>query len=245
MSDFYYMLIVEYDGTDFSGWQVQPKKRTVQSELEAALFSLFQMDVKATASGRTDSGVHALGQVVNFSVEKKRTHREIKYGLNSLLPEDIKICSVKSVNQGFNARFDAVRRSYMYQITRNYSSFQNRFYWRCTDNLNTHDMQRCADMILGKHDFQAFCKINAEVNNFFCLVEQARWYYKNSETLNFKITANRFLHNMVRILVGSMVEVGRGRYSIKDFQKMLVGKNRENAGLTAPPNGLFLVKVDY
>lgn len=241
----YYKLIVEYDGTDFCGWQIQPKGRTVQSELETALFSLFQEEIRITGSGRTDAGVHALGQAANFAAGKKRTHEEIKNGLNSLLPGDVKICSVQSVKKEFHARYDAVRRYYVYKITRGNRPVQNRFSWCYFYDLNTHDMQRCADMILGEHNFRAFCKINVEVNNFHCMVERALWNYQLHDMLIFKITANRFLHNMVRILVGSMVEVGRGRYSIQDFQKMLFSKNREYAGLTAPACGLALVKVDY
>lgn len=241
----YYKLIVEYEGTEFSGWQLQQNARTVQFELEKALASLFQEKIRVTASGRTDAGVHALGQVAGFSAQKRRTLDEIRLGLNALLPEDVSIHSVEEVGEMFHPRFNAKRRSYIYKICPHESAIQRRFTWFLRESLNITNMQLCADMILGKHDFQSFCSSNAEVNHYFCTIECAKWDYDNSDLLEFFISANRFLHNMVRILVGTMVEVGRGKISVEEFKTIILKKDRNAAGPTAPAQGLFLVKVEY
>ena len=240
-----YMLLIEYDGTDYSGWQLQSNKRTVQGELEKALATFFQESIRVTAAGRTDAGVHARGQVVSFTAENPRSLVAIFAGLNSLLPNDISVNRVELAPDDFNARFAAVRRTYCYQIVQGVSATRSRFAWCVRESLAIHDMQRCAEQILGEHDFQSFCSTAAEVNHYRCLVEQANWFYQTDDLLAFRIIADRFLPNMVRILVGTMVEVGKGRFSVNDFQKMLAGRNRVLAGRTAPPYGLFLEKVEY
>lgn len=245
MSGLYYKLILEYDGSEFSGWQVQKNTRTVQGELEKALGSLFQEQIRVTASGRTDAGVHALGQVVSFSATRPRGCDEIRLGLNSLLPGDITVISAEVLSAPFNARFDARRRCYQYRIFRGASAIQRKFAWCLKEPLNTHDMQRCADVIQKESDFQSFCSSSVKANHYLCQIDQAIWHHQTPDLLVFQICANRFLHNMVRILVGTMVEVGRGRFSVADFQQMFQKKNRTIAGLTAPACGLFLVRVEY
>ncbi len=245
MSKQNYKLIIEYDGSGYSGWQLQTDQRTVQGELEKALATFFQESIRVTAAGRTDAGVHARGQVVSFTAEHHRALPTIFAGLNSLLPADISVARVELASDDFNARFNAVRRSYCYQIVQGVSATRSRFAWCVREPLNLHDMQRCAELILGEHDFQSFCSSAAEVNHFRCAVEQAIWFFQTADLLVFQIVADRFLHNMVRVLVGTMVEVGKGRFSVNDFQKMLNGKNRVLAGRTAPAQGLFLMKVEY
>jgi len=241
----HYKLTIEYDGTNFCGWQVQPNKRTVQSELESALFSFYQEKIRVTASGRTDAGVHALGQVISYSTQKNRTDKQIRFGLNSFLPNDITVKKVESVSNDFNPRYDAIRRYYFYQIYQDTSALYRRTAWCILDQLNVLEMKKCANLIVGEHDFQSFCSSKAEVNQFRCTVEKAAWAYEKPQMLVFTIIANRFLHNMVRILVGTIVEVGRGRFTVEDLKKMLFNKNRQKAGLTAPACGLFLEKVEY
>lgn len=245
MSSFHYKLTIEYDGSDFCGWQLQPNKRTIQCELESALFCFYQEEIRVKASGRTDAGVHALGQVISYSTKKARTDNQIRSGLNSFLSNDITVKKVESVSGDFNPRYDAKRRQYCYQIYRDTSALYRRTAWCLLDQLNVLDMKKCANLIIGEHDFQSFCSSKAEVKHFRCTVEKAAWDYKKPQLLVFTIIANRFLHNMVRIFVGTMVEVGKGRFTVEDFEKMLVKKNRQNAGLTAPAYGLFLEKVEY
>jgi len=245
MSNKFYKLIVEYDGTEFSGWQYQQNARSVQFEVEKALESLFQEKIRVTAAGRTDAGVHALGQVVCFSAENKRRIDKIRFGLNALLPEDVSVRFVEEVPERFHPRFHAKRRSYVYKICRYESAIQRKFTWFLYESLNIQDMQSCAELILGVHDFRTFCNSRAEVDHYLCIVDQAKWFYENPDLLVFVISANRFLYKMVRILVRTMVEVGRGRYSVDEFRSMLLKRDRDAAGPTAPACGLFLVHVDY
>ncbi len=240
-----YKLVIEYDGTDYAGWQVQPNKRTIQSELENALSKLFQEEISVTGAGRTDAGVHAKEQVINFTSLKNREVKSILYGVNSLLPGPISITSAQPIDENFNARFDAIRRHYQYQITRNKSALYSRISWCVREDLNIAEMQQCSRIIIDKHDFQSFCSTQAEVNHYLCTVFKAYWRYTMPEVLTFYICANRFLHNMVRILVGTMVEVGKGRFSVEEFKKMLIQKDRKVAGITAPAKGLCLMKIDY
>lgn len=245
MSKFSYKLVIEYDGTDYAGWQVQPNVKTIQGDLEIALSQLFQEQLSVTAAGRTDAGVHAAEQVVNFTATKSRKFHAIKDALNSLTSDSISILSVQLVDDNFNARFDARRRYYQYRITRVKSALQSRFAWCMEDDLDLPGMQQCARAILGQHDFKSFCSSQAEVNHYLCTVYEANWRYIKPELLIFLISANRFLHNMVRILVGTMIEVGKGRFTFDDFFNMLKHKDRKTAGVTAPAKGLCLLKIDY
>ncbi len=240
-----YRLILEYDGTHFAGWQIQPGKRTVQGEVEKALGELFQEKVRVTAAGRTDAGVHARGQVVHFDARHFRPVRGILLGLNTLLPDDVAVRQVEPVPSSFDARFSAVWRQYCYRIVQRPTALLRRYAWVFLQELNVHDMQRCAEEIRGEHDFRAFCSAQAEANHYRCTVYRANWEYERNDRLTFTIVANRFLHNMVRILVGTMVEVGKGKYSPEDFRRMLQSRDRTEAGPTAPPQGLFLEKVAY
>lgn len=238
-------LVLEYDGTDFSGWQIQPNHKTIQGELEKALSTLFQESISVTAAGRTDAGVHARAQVVNFHTSKNRPLHSIRNGLNAILADTISIKSAQIVKREFSARFDAIRRTYRYEVVRTKSALRIRYAWCVTDNLNLAEMQRCARLIRGDHDFKSFCSSQAEVKHYRCTVEKANWLFNDGESLQFSITANRFLHNMVRVLVGTMIEAGKGRYSPDELAGMLTSKNRKAAGITAPARGLYLDMVEY
>ncbi len=240
-----YKLVIEYDGTNFSGWQIQENARTVQEELEKALSSLFDEPIRTVGAGRTDAGVHAKGQVVHFDATKHRELYSIFRGLNSLLPDDIAVLAVEPAAEDFHARYSAIRRVYAYRICRRPSALWKRYAWIFQEPLNLHDMQRCAERIRGEHSFRAFCSTQAEVNHYKCYVHRAEWTFERPHVLRFHIEANRFLHNMVRVLVGTMVEVGLGKLSIEQFEQILESGDRTEAGRTAPAQGLVLEQVIY
>jgi tRNA pseudouridine38-40 synthase len=239
-----YKLILEYDGTDFSGFQVQPRVRTVQGELQKALTQLFGSDFCLAAAGRTDAGVHARGQVVNVRAEKEFPPAVLQRALNAHLPEDIVVKEAVSVPLDFHARFSACRRRYAYQISRQPTALARRFVWHLPFAVEENRLHACAEIVRKHTDFQSFTKTGAEVTSHICHIKEARW--EISETrLVFHISANRFLHNMVRILVGTMIEVARGRFTVEEFEAMFDVRDRRAAGLTAPAKGLILEEVTY
>lgn len=237
-------LILEYDGTAFSGWQIQPGRRTVQGVLEEKLSELLKEDVTVIGSGRTDAGVHALGQVVNFKVAKDVPLRAFSEGLNRLLPRDMAVLDAREVHPDFHARFDARGRLYRYQIVSTRSPVRERFAWFVRYELEFAVLEKTSSKVLGRHDFTSFSSAQAEVENFTVNVGKAKWRRKG-DTLTFEIEADRFLHNMVRILVGTMVDMARGKMDASSFTDILRARDRRRAGRTAPPQGLFLVKVTY
>jgi len=237
-------LEIEYDGTDFCGWQIQTNVRTVQEELEAALTQLTQEKIRVYSAGRTDTGVHALGQVVNFKTESCHTERVFQLGLNGILPRDIRVISAEDSQDDFNSRYSARSRNYRYYITTRPVAVGRQYAWYFKKTLDLEKMQKVCSLIVGSHDFNSFCQAGAEVNHHLCNVLQASWI-EDSNKLIFNITANRFLHNMVRILVGTFVNIGTGSIDIDEFSRILNAKDRVEAGPTAPPHGLFLVKVFY
>lgn len=237
-------LVIEYDGTDFLGWQWQPEGRTVQRELQSALKQLLQDTPKVYAAGRTDSGVHALGQVVNFKTEQRLDLYAIQTGLDSYLPSDVRILSAVEVNERFHARFSAVGRVYRYVISKRLRAVARQYAWFCKYELDVNLMKEASQFLLGTHNFQAFSKRNEEESHYLSRVERIYWEDAGDE-LVMEIEANRFLHNMVRIIVGSMVDVGRGRLSPVKLREILENGERIHAGVKTPSHGLFLVKVNY
>ncbi|HXG38279.1 MAG TPA: tRNA pseudouridine(38-40) synthase TruA [Bacteroidota bacterium] len=237
-------LTLEYDGTDFVGWQVQPNGRSVQEELEKALRQILQEECKTNAAGRTDSGVHARGQVANFVTSSAVALQPLVKSLNGVLPEDVVVLNAEEVDEQFHARYSAKSRRYRYVISRTPTALLRKYSWPLGYQLDVALMQRCADTIRGEHDFQSFCKAEAEVNHYRCIVHSAEWRETGS-MLEFNITANRFLHGMVRALVGTMVDVGRGYTSFEEFNRILEARKRNVAGMAAPSKGLFLEEVMY
>lgn len=237
-------LILEYDGTAFSGWQFQPNRRTVQGVLEEKLAELLGERVSAIGSGRTDAGVHALGQVVNLKTDKKVPLSAFRQGVNRLLPRDVAVLDAEEVPPGFHARYDAQKRLYRYQIVTVRSPVRERFAWFVRHDLDFGVLESLCPKVVGGHDFTSFSSAQAEVENFTVNVGKAKWGEKG-DTLTFAIEADRFLHNMVRILVGTMVDMARGKMDPKSFADILKARDRRRAGRTAPPQGLFLVKVTY
>lgn len=237
-------LTLEYDGTDFCGWQWQPKGRTVQGTLLSSLKKLLQESPTVIASGRTDAGVHALGQVVNFKTENNLSLSSIRLGLNSFLPSDISILEAEEVDEEFDARRDAVKRKYQYVISRRRRAVGRQYSWHCKYELDLNEIKKATEYLIGEHAFTAFAKVNEEEPHYLCNVENALWKETENKIV-FEICANRFLHNMVRIIVGTMVEVGRGKLAPVQIKNILQSRDRDRAGFTAPPQGLFLVKVYY
>jgi tRNA pseudouridine38-40 synthase len=237
-------LIIEYEGTDFSGWQRQPDSRTVQGEIEEELREILQDEVKLIGSGRTDAGVHALEQVANFKTESKLNLDSILKGLNSLLPEDILIKDIEEVNLDFNSRYSARSRVYRYKIYLGKSVFLRRYVWEVLFNLDFEKINSATQLIKGKHDFSSFCVTGSAKENNQCEILKAFWD-KDGKNLEFEIEADRFLHSMVRSLVGTLVDVGRGYFTLEDFSEILKARDHTKAGLTAPAKGLYLVKVNY
>lgn len=237
-------LTIEYDGTDFCGWQVQPGKRTVQGEIEHALKMLSGQNIRITASGRTDSGVHALGQVANFIIESVLPMQAYKLGLDRLLPPDITIHDAAVERISFNARRDAKRRIYRYIISKVTKSVGRQYSWKPRFRLQTHPMKMAAEFLAGEHDFSAFCKTASNTGDCSSVVYRSEFLENDSELI-FEIEAIRYFHNMIRIIVGTLAEVGRGKLQPEDFNRIILSKNRNLAGPTAPAHGLYLVKVLY
>jgi tRNA pseudouridine38-40 synthase len=237
-------LLIEYDGTSYVGWQWQENGKSIQGEIESVIQQILQEEVNVIGAGRTDAGVHARGQVANFRTSSGLDIAQIKGGLNGLLPADIVIHGVEEVPFDFHARYSAKEREYSYRIARTETALQRQYSWCVKYLLNTGLMELAASSIIGQHDFESFCKMNSEVDHYRCTVISAAWHEENS-WLRFSIRANRFLHGMVRALVGTMIDVGRGYITIDDFNAILEKKNRTAAGMSAPAKGLVLENIIY
>ncbi len=237
-------LIIEYDGTDFEGWQRQPQRRTVQEEIEKSFAQITQAPVSVVGAGRTDSGVHALGQVANALTTSTMSTDEFKRSLNGTLPEDIVVHSVQEVEKTFSARYSAKEREYLYRITNHETSLDRKYVWQLGYELDLDLMNRAAQSIIGSHDFQAFCKTDADVEHFRCILSESRWFTDGKE-IHYRVRGNRFLHGMVRALVGTMVDIGRGHTNPEEFAGIIDSKKRAKAGQSAPAKGLYLIRVTY
>jgi tRNA pseudouridine38-40 synthase len=237
-------LLVEYDGTAYAGWQRQAGDPTVQAALEDALATLLREPVTLTGAGRTDAGVHARGQVANFRTASAMQTARILRGVNALIPDDIAVISCEDAPDAFHARFDAVARRYVYTISTSPTALDRRTVWHVTWPLDLAAMSDCAASIVGTHDFTSFCRSGSGVRHHVCSVREAAWAVSGPR-ISFSITADRFLHGMVRALVGTMVDVGRGYRTTADFRGMLTKLDRAEAGPAAPACGLSLESVSY
>ncbi len=241
-------LTLAYDGTDYHGWQVQARDRgpTVQGMLEEAWHRLTGERVRVTGAGRTDAGVHALGQVAHLATNSRIPADRVPHALNSVLPPDIVVGEAVEVDAGFHARFGATGKTYTYRIWNHPfpDPFTRRYAWHIPYPLDLTAMQQAAGALVGTHDFRALCATGSPVRNyvrtvFACAVAQ------QEQLLSITISGNGFLYNMVRIIVGTLVEVGRGKLNEGALAAAIRSGRREDAGPTAPPHGLFLVRVDY
>lgn len=237
-------LVIEYDGTDFCGWQKQPKVRTVEGELVGILRDLLGFEPEIVAAARTDSGVHAVGQVVNFSSISPMSPVEIARALNALLPPDIRIVGADEVPLAFNARFDAKSRTYRYEITTRPTSIWRKYRWYVKWKLDTQAMRKAMDSLLGDHNFSAFtCK--DEERSPWISMKGAQVEDLEPCGMALVFSANRFLRRMVRMLTGTLVEVGRGKIAPERMCDILSSGDRNLAGPCAPPHGLYLFGVEY
>ena len=239
-----YCLTIEYDGTDFSGWQIQPNERTIQQCVEDAVHVLFRERVSVIAAGRTDAGVHATGQVVHFRTQTVRTPHVVVNGLNANLPPDVRVRSAVLADSDFHARFSAKWRGYVYRITLRPVAVERMYCWQCPFDLDVDAMRAASKDILGSHSFRAFAHEGENETHYLSDMFRADWVEKES-SVELHIDANRFLHGMVRLLVGTFVNIGRGKFSVTAMKEILESQDVRRAGPKAPASGLTLASVGY
>jgi tRNA pseudouridine38-40 synthase len=237
---------VAYDGTAYAGWQIQPSEPTVQAVLENAWHEITRERVRMMAAGRTDAGVHALGQVAGVATDSQLSAAELQRGLNAVLPEDVAVVALVEAPDSFHATYEAKRKTYRYQIHngRTPDVFHRRYVWHYPQPLDAEKMQSAAQGLVGKHDFASFESAGSErpdsVRTLFA-VSVAR----ANDRITIEVTGDGFLYNMVRAIVGTLVEVGKGAREPAWVAEVLASRDRRRAGQTAPPQGLFLVSVEY
>ncbi|MCI8421185.1 MAG: tRNA pseudouridine(38-40) synthase TruA [Clostridia bacterium] len=241
-----YKLTVCYDGGDYYGFQRQNALPTVQQKLEEALSTRFQQSISVHPSGRTDAGVHAIAQVVHFDVDSEIKTSSFGYSINTLLPKDIAITSCEKVNDDFHAQFGAKRKTYLYKIClcKIHSPLKRKYFHVCFYDLDIVKMQDACKYFVGEHDFRAFMLANDEKENTVRTIYNLS-VEKFDDEVHIRVTGNGFLHNMVRIIAGTLVDVGRGRLVPQDIQKIIASKRHVGTGKTLDPQGLYLESVEY
>lgn len=240
-------LTIEYDGTDFLGWQIQATGRTVQGVIESVLRTMLQDEIRVIAAGRTDTGVHATGQVTHFKTSSAMPCDRLQRGLNGLLPSDVVIHTIREVDDHFHARYNATGRQYLYRILRRPSAMRGRYAWYVPYSLDIEAIRQACTQLVGGHDFTSFCHTTADTSGAHgaqCRINRICWQVIDDE-LQLDIEANRFLHHMVRTIVGTAVDIGRGRWRPDRMKDILDAQDRRTAGTTAPAHGLCLVRVTY
>jgi tRNA pseudouridine38-40 synthase len=241
-----FKLTLSYDGSNFSGWQIQPDERTIQNEIQIAIQDIFHnKDIKLYGSGRTDSGVHAINQTANFLIENTNmSEKQIIDAINSKVSRDIYVLDCQKIDEGFNSRYSAINREYLYKISRKYSPFLRKYSWYQNYTIDFNKLKECSEIILGEHDFSNFCKSISLQEKNFCNISKSIWKI-NDDTISYRVRSNRFLHHMVRMLVGTMVEVSKNRITLEEFNSMIKNPNTNKKVITAPALGLYLYKVYY
>jgi len=235
---------IAYSGKNYAGWQSQANAIGVQAVVEEVLSKIFRTEMKILGSGRTDAGVHCEQQFFHVDIEKGFDQALLIQQLNSFLPRDISIRSSREVRPDASARYNAIARTYHYRITTKKNPFLEGLAWHYFKPVNVDDMNEAAALLLGEQDFECFSKVKTDVNHFLCQIKKAAWR-TDGELMEFTITANRFLRGMVRSIVGTLLDVGTGKTSMKEFQAIIYSKDRKKAGANVPPYGLFLTKVKY
>ncbi len=240
-------LLIEYDGTNYQGWQVQPKGPTVQGMIEEKLTLITGEAIHLIGSGRTDSGVHAFGQVANFKTKSQLDVHSIQRALNSLLPPDIVIQKAEEVEEDFHARRQSKSKVYEYRILNRdlRSAFHHEYAWHIPQKLDLEEMRKATRILIGEHDFSSFRSVGSPTRTAIRRVIRAEWKRGRDGLIRFEIEANGFLKQMVRAIVGTLVEVGKGKIDSEEFRKILNARDRKKAGPTAPAHGLFLKEVKY
>lgn len=240
-----YFIELSYKGTNYHGWQVQPNAISVQELINKAFSTIFRIPVEVVGAGRTDAGVHAAQMFAHVDLEDGFIKDEILYKINALLPNDIVIHQIIETSETAHARFDAISRSYEYRIFLGRNPFLTETTWQhFYKNFNIEAMNEAASVLLKYKNFKSFSRSNSDVKTYDCDIKEARWVL-DKNLLVFHITADRFLRNMVRALVGTLLNVGTGKTSLKEFKEIIESENRSNAGASAPPQGLFLTRVEY
>lgn len=240
-----FFIQLSYNGTNYHGWQIQPNATSVQETLTKALsVVLNKKDIEIMGAGRTDSGVHASQMFAHFDYENEIDSQTIVHKLNSFLPKDIAVSNIILVDENAHARFDATQRTYEYKINSSKNVFLDKLSWYYNKELNVNAMNESAELLLKFIDFQCFSKVHTDVNTFNCSITEAFWKTENDQLI-FTISADRFLRNMVRSIVGTLVYVGLGKISKADFQTIIESKDRKKAGFSVPAHGLYLTKIKY
>jgi len=240
-----YFIHLSYDGTNYHGWQVQPNGSSVQAELQRALSTLLRQPIEIVGAGRTDAGVHARKMVAHFDVEELLDLKQTAFRMNRILPRDIAVEKIEKVGDDMHARFSATSRTYHYYIHTHKDPFCRAYSCETHYDLDFDAMNEAARVLLTQDDFASFCKTGADVKTTICHVTHAQWHQTSPTTWYFEITANRFLRNMVRAVVGTLIDVGRHRIDLEGFKQIVENKTRTAAGESMPGHALFLEDVTY
>jgi tRNA pseudouridine38-40 synthase len=242
-----YFIHLAYDGSAYGGWQIQPNATTVQQMINNGLTAIGGVKSSVTGCGRTDAGVSARSFFVHFDHAEALNNdalKQLTFRLNRFLPQDIVVFEIKAVVPGAHARYSAMWREYEYQIIRQKDPFTFHQAYLVQGDLDIEKMNSCSALLLGRHDFQCFSKVNTQVNNYLCVIDKVKWTEKD-HVLKFTIRADRFLRNMVRAIVGTILDVGRGKISFEEFQQIINSHDRSKAGYSVPAKGLTLTGVGY
>lgn len=239
-----YFIEIAYNGSNYHGWQFQQNATSIQEEINKALSTILQTDTMVTGAGRTDTGVHAEQLYAHFDFEQLNDLETLKFKLNNFLPNDISIYSIFEVNKDAHARFSATSRTYQYRITQKKNPFHSLSAYYFPYPLNIELMNKAAAELLNYKDFSSFSKSKTDTFTNNCEIIKAEWEAENG-LLVFTITANRFLRNMVRAIVGTLLEIGQEKIKTSELKEIIESKNRSNAGTSAPAQGLFLTKINY
>lgn len=239
-----YFFEIAYNGKNYNGWQSQANAVGVQAVVEETMSKLLRQKIAIVGSGRTDTGVHCEQQFFHVDISVPFVAEELIQRLNSFLPPGIAIKSIRKVRPEASARYDAVQRTYRYEIVRSKDPFAEGLAWYFFKDIDVKTMNAAAALLVGEHDFECFSKVKTDVNHFICTVKTAEWK-ANTDRLTFVISANRFLRGMVRAVVGTLIDVGAGKFTIEEFKRIVQSRDRRKAGQNVPAHGLYLVSVKY
>ena len=239
-----YFIKLAYNGTHYHGWQYQPNASSVQETMNKAVSTLLNTEINLMGAGRTDTGVHAKEMYAHFDFDKVFEVANLVHKLNSFLPKDITVYDIIPVLNEAHTRFDALKRTYEYHINTFKDPFLQEQSWYFHQSLDVNLMNEAAQLLFNHTDFQCFSKVNTDVNTFDCTIFEAFWKQENDKLI-FTISANRFLRNMVRAIVGTLVNIGLHKITLTDFENIIKSKNRDKAGFSVPAHGLYLTKIEY
>lgn len=234
-----------YNGSNYHGWQRQPSQTSIQEKFEDCISKILSSKISLTAAGRTDSGVHAKKMFAHFDYDEELDCTKIIHQLNSFLPQEISVRNIFRVNDDVHARFSAISRTYNYVLVNRKDPFMQKRAYLIKNKLDLNKMNEACKYLLNNNDFKSFSKSKTDVKNYICNIQEASWTQVDDNTFIFKIKANRFLRNMVRAIVGTLIEVGHNIITIDQFNNIILSKDRSNAGYSVPAHGLYLTDVEY